>query len=136
MNREVHVPFCESLRGKFPRSTHHENNNTLKNLGYNLEHNFGHGKLYLSSMLASFNILAFLMHSALEIVDEDFARLVEKLKRSNVLKCAAVLTCDICFGGWQHLVGFMLDAFDKPIPPPRLGEVYYHPPLLPLNNSP
>ncbi len=22
MNREVHVPFCERLRGKFPRSTH------------------------------------------------------------------------------------------------------------------
>jgi len=23
MNREVHVPFCERLRGKFPQSTHH-----------------------------------------------------------------------------------------------------------------
>lgn len=22
MNREVHVPFCERLRGKFPQSTH------------------------------------------------------------------------------------------------------------------
>jgi len=24
MNREVHVPFCESLQGRFLRSTHHK----------------------------------------------------------------------------------------------------------------
>ena len=37
-----------------------ENNNTLKTKGYHLEHNFGHGKKYLSSLLAAMNILAFL----------------------------------------------------------------------------
>ncbi|WP_082081589.1 hypothetical protein [Methylocucumis oryzae] len=36
-----------------------ENNNTLKNNGYNFAHNFGHGKKHLSSLLASLNILAF-----------------------------------------------------------------------------
>jgi len=37
-----------------------ENNNTLKTKGYHLEHNFGHGKKHLSSLLAAMNILAFL----------------------------------------------------------------------------
>lgn len=35
--------------------------NTLKNQGYNLEHNFGHGKQYLSSTLAGLMLLAFLI---------------------------------------------------------------------------
>lgn len=34
--------------------------NTLKNQGYNLEHNYGHGKRYLSSTLAGLMLLAFL----------------------------------------------------------------------------
>ena len=33
--------------------------NTLKNLGYNLEHNYGHGKKYLSTILCLLMILAF-----------------------------------------------------------------------------
>lgn len=34
--------------------------NTLKNQGYNLEHNYGHGKKFLSSTLAGLMLLAFL----------------------------------------------------------------------------
>ena len=37
-----------------------ENNNTLKTKGYHLEHNFGHGKKHLSSLLVAMNILALL----------------------------------------------------------------------------
>jgi hypothetical protein len=35
--------------------------NTLKNLGYNLEHNYGHGKKYLSTLLCLLMLLAFLI---------------------------------------------------------------------------
>ncbi len=42
-------------------------NNTLKTQGYNLEHNFGHGQQYLSSFLASLNILSLLFHTVLEL---------------------------------------------------------------------
>jgi divalent metal cation (Fe/Co/Zn/Cd) transporter len=34
--------------------------NTLKNQGYEFEHNYGHGKQYLSSTLAGLMLLAFL----------------------------------------------------------------------------
>ena len=33
--------------------------NTLKNLGYNLEHNYGHGKQFLSTILCLLMLLAF-----------------------------------------------------------------------------
>jgi len=44
--------------------------NTLKNQGYHLEHNFGHGKQYLSEAFFVLNLLAFFMHQILELVDE------------------------------------------------------------------
>ncbi len=41
--------------------------NTLKNLGYNLEHNYGHGKKYLSSLLCLLTMLAFLIDQIQEV---------------------------------------------------------------------
>jgi hypothetical protein len=41
--------------------------NTLKNLGYNLEHNYGHGKKYLSTILCLLMVLAFLIDQVQEI---------------------------------------------------------------------
>ena len=44
--------------------------NILKTKGYNLEHNFGHGKKNLSNILACFNLLAFLVHYLSEITSD------------------------------------------------------------------
>jgi hypothetical protein len=44
--------------------------NTLKNHGYHLEHNFGHGERYLSEAFFVLNLLAFFVHQILELVDE------------------------------------------------------------------
>jgi hypothetical protein len=41
--------------------------NTLKNLGYNFEHNYGHGKQYLSTILCMLMMLAFLIDQIQEI---------------------------------------------------------------------
>ena len=54
-----------------------ENNNVLKNNGYNLKHNFGHGKEHLSSLLMTFNLLAFLFHTLMDLLDEKY-RLIRK----------------------------------------------------------
>ncbi len=42
--------------------------NVMKNHGYELEHNFGHGETFLAMMLASLNLLAFAWHTVLDIV--------------------------------------------------------------------
>lgn len=133
LTKENIVAICECGRARW--KIENENNNVLKNLGYNLEHNFGHGQQHLSSMLATLNIIAFLTHTAIELVDADFQKLVSKLKRSNVFKHVAVLTCYVCYGGLQDLLRFMTDAFDQLNLPPKTGEIFYHPAFHPPNDS-
>ena len=43
--------------------------NTLKNQGYHIEHNFGHGKKNLSMNFFLLNLLAFFVHQILELTD-------------------------------------------------------------------
>jgi len=44
--------------------------NVLKTKGYNLEHNFGHGKENLAAVLATLNLLAFTFHTVAELTEE------------------------------------------------------------------
>ena len=48
--------------------------NTLKNQGYHLEHNFGHGDQHLSETFFTLNLLAFFMHQIFELVDGLYQR--------------------------------------------------------------
>jgi len=43
--------------------------------GYNLKHNFGHGKKYLSAVLLTFNLLAFLFHTVLDLMDSKYRQI-------------------------------------------------------------
>ncbi len=46
--------------------------NTLKNQGYHIEHNFGHGQRYLSNNFLILNLLAFFIHQILELCDRGY----------------------------------------------------------------
>lgn len=46
--------------------------NTLKNQGYHIEHNFGHGKHFLSNNFFVLNVLAFFIHQILELCDRGY----------------------------------------------------------------
>jgi hypothetical protein len=48
-----------------------EGNNTLKNLGYCLEHSFGHGKKNLSAIFVMLMLLALMMHAVLALVNQE-----------------------------------------------------------------
>ena len=52
--------------------------NTLKNLGYNFEHNYGHGKKYLSTVFCMLMMLAFLIDQ----IQEACCSLFQKCKQS------------------------------------------------------
>jgi len=94
-----------------------ENNNTLKTKGYNFKHNFGHGKKYLSSLLASLNILAFLVHTVLEWFDQCYALIRNSLaSRKTFFDDLRALTRYMVFDSWQKLMKFMLEGLDIPIP--------------------
>jgi hypothetical protein len=95
-----------------------ENNNTLKTKGYHLEHNFGHDKQHLASLLATFNILAFLLHTLLDLLDAKY-RLVRQtlVSRKTFFDDLRALTRYICFASWAHLLNFMLHGLEVALPP-------------------
>ena len=86
-----------------------ENNNTLKTKGYNLEHNYGHGNNYLSNILAVFNILAFLFHTLLDIMDKKYRLIRAKLpRRKTFFDDIRALTRYIYFNSWDDILNFMM----------------------------
>lgn len=54
--------------------------NTLKNQGYNLEHNYGHGKQFLSSLLATVMFLAFLVDQLTQTLDSTCRKAIKAAK--------------------------------------------------------
>jgi hypothetical protein len=59
------IAACGRARWKIENETF----NVMKNHGYELEHNFGHGETFLAMTLATLNLLAFAWHSVLELVE-------------------------------------------------------------------
>lgn len=94
-----------------------ENNNTLKTKGYHFEHNFGHGKNNLSSVLATLILLAFLFHTVLDHFDKCYQLLRSVLSsREMFFDDVRALTRYICFESWQQMLEFMLKGLEIPIP--------------------
>lgn len=90
-----------------------ENINVLKNQGYHLEHNFGHGALYLANTLFTLNLLAFLVHTTLHIANYEYRRLRETLAvRRTFFHDFRALTRYLLFDNWQHLFDFMIDGLE------------------------
>lgn len=90
-----------------------ENNNTLKTKGYHLEHNFGHGKQHLSSLLATRNILAFLYHPFLSFTDAHYRLIRAHLPtRKTFFDDLRALTRYRLFPSWAALRDFMLRGLE------------------------
>ena len=91
--------------------------NTLKNQGYHLEHNFGHGDKYLSYNLLLFNFLAFFTHQILELSDIIYqkcrAKFTSRQEYWNQLRCTIRI---LIFPSFESLLEFIIDP-DKGIPP-------------------
>lgn len=87
-----------------------ENNNVLKTKGYHIEHNFGHGDKHLSSLLLTLNLLAFLFHTVLEMMDDRYQLIRQKLgSRSTFFDDIRALTKYHYFKSWDDLFQFMLE---------------------------
>jgi hypothetical protein len=92
--------------------------NTLKNNGYNLEHNFGHGKLHLASLLASLNLLAFAIHTVCDIAEPLWRKAREKLgPRRRFFSRLASITEYLLFPSWDDLLLTLAFAKQAPLPP-------------------
>ena len=94
-----------------------ENNNVLKNHGYHFEHNFGHGKQHLSNLLATLILLAYLLHTVLDLMDAAYRTVRSQLpSRRTFFECLRALMLFIPFDSWEHLMEFMLRGLEAKIP--------------------
>lgn len=60
--------------------------NVLKHQGYNLEHNYGHGKQFLSSILAILMFLVFLIDQLTQVADKLFQKALKAAKTMRDLR--------------------------------------------------
>lgn len=103
----IEVVKCARARWKIEN----ENNNTLKTKGYNLNHNFGHGKQYLSQLLLTMNLLAFLCHTILHLADTAYQLIRNKLPtRKSFFDDIRALTRYMYFENWEAMMRFMMDG--------------------------
>lgn len=97
----VEMASCARARWKIEN----ENFNVLKNNGYHLEHNFGHGKRKLASVLVALNLLAFSLHQAADKVEELWqAARAAGGTRTRFFNIISSLVAYILFPDWKSLM--------------------------------
>jgi hypothetical protein len=95
------IVACGRARWKIENETF----NVMKNHGYELEHNFGHGETFLAMTLAALNLLAFAWHSALDIVEPPWqAARKAAATRSSFFAHLLTLTTYVVFPSWAALL--------------------------------
>jgi hypothetical protein len=108
---------CKAGRTRW--KVENENINVLKNHGYHLEHNFGHGKVHLANILFTINLLAFLVHTVLYIANDEYQLLRNELSvRRTFFDDFRALTRYLIFDSWEHLFHFMIEGLEIKYAPP------------------
>lgn len=102
---------CGRARWKIENETF----NTLKTKGYNLEHNFGHGKQHLAAVLTTLNLIAFAMHTVADLADAAWREARKAVgTRTRFFEDLRALTTYLVFPNWALLVETLIAG--KPPP--------------------
>lgn len=78
IDRRNVVALAECGRGRW--KIENETFNTLKNQGYNFEHNYGHGKKYLANLLATLMMIVFLIDQIQQLANRVFQKVLSAVK--------------------------------------------------------
>lgn len=104
---------CGRARWKIENETF----NVLKTGGYNLEHNYGHGKSTLANLLVTLNLLAFAFHTAANLgVLAWRTAMAARGARYRFFEHLRTITAYIVFSDWDTLLGAI--ANPKSVRPP------------------
>jgi hypothetical protein len=102
---------CGRARWKIENETF----NVLKTGGYNLEHNFGHGKKTLSNLLVVLNLLAFTFHEVALISALAWKKAVAARGASyRFFEHLRTITAYIVFPNWETLLTVIADPKARP----------------------
>jgi hypothetical protein len=107
----VEIAACSRARWKIENETF----NVLKNNGYHLEHNFGHGQKNLAMIFAATNLLAFAAHTLMDCCNERW-KAVRKYEgsRRDFFGAISHATRFLIFPSWESLWATMLDKDKTP----------------------
>jgi hypothetical protein len=93
-----------------------ESFNVLKNNGYNLAHNFGHGKKYLARTFAAMNLLAFAFHTACDCLEILWQQAREAVgARVRFFQNLRTICAYVLFPSWQSLINTVASGKAPPI---------------------
>ena len=110
-NNVVELAACARARWKIEN----ESFNVLKNNGYNLAHNFGHGKKYLAQTFAALNLLAFAFHTACDCLETLWQQAREAVgARVRFFQDLHTITTYVLFPSWHR---FMITVTTGKAPP-------------------
>lgn len=102
---------CGRARWKIENETF----NVLKTDGYNLEHNFGHGKETLASLLVVLNLLAFAFHTAARLAVPAWREaVVARGARYRFFEHLRTVTAYVVFETWDHWLRSIAAAAVRP----------------------
>ena len=102
---------CGRSRWKIENETF----NVLKTNVYNLEHNFGHGKETLASILVTLNLLAFAFHTAARLGVLAWRRaVVARGATYRFFEHLRTVTAYVVFETWDHLLRSIEAAAVRP----------------------
>ena len=83
--------------------------NTLKNQGYHIEHNYGHGEKNLCFNFFILTLLAFFFHQIFELTDKLYQACRKKFgSKRNLWENLRVRIRIFVFNNWEHLLDFAL----------------------------
>ena len=77
INKNKLMPLMRAARARW--KIENETFNTLKNLGYHFEHNYGHGKDHLSTMFAYLMLYAFYLDQLIQACSRTFSKIEKKI---------------------------------------------------------
>ena len=105
---------CARARWKIENETF----NVLKQHGYHLEHNFGHGSKTLANVLVVLNLLAFSLHTACELTETLWQRARERLgARMRLFEHLRTITEYHTFPDWSALMDLLANGGPAAQPP-------------------
>jgi len=88
----------------------------LKNNGYNLAHNFGHGKKYLARNFAAMNLLAFAFHTVCDCLETLWQQARETVAaRARFFQNLHTITADVLFLSWHTFMNTVVTGKAPPI---------------------
>ena len=94
--------------------------NTLKNLGYNLEHNYGHGKQHLATVFAVLMMLAFLLDQIQETCCDYFQAARDRFHTRKILwETQRGLFHDYLIQDWESLFSAIIWGYQTATLSPR-----------------